>query len=166
LHYIIGGGKQGRAMTSNPKIDEIVLTGSIRMYNKIVWGSMEKEQEKNKAANTPVIKIPVCAKLGSVNPWIVPPGKGWRTEALIDNHAQHLVFAKMMNNGHICTSPQVLINTKNWSKRKKFLIESVIGWLASSLVLHHSIRALLRVLIQGDDPQAFKDQQHPVLPQM
>jgi len=59
------------------------------------------------------------AELGSVNPYIVTPGE-W-TDAEIDAHANMLVSAKMLNNGHICASPQVVVTCKNWPLREKFL---------------------------------------------
>jgi hypothetical protein len=153
-------------MTSNPRIDEIILTGSIETYNKIVWGSTEKEKKKNKAANTPVIKIPVCAKLGSVNPWIVVPGKGW-IDALIDNYAQHSKNDEQWPRLRIGPSPYCC---QEWSKRQNFLDRVWMGCIPSSPPFHlgsaqshdHFLQLANAKLIQGD-AQAFKDQQCPVL---
>jgi acyl-CoA reductase-like NAD-dependent aldehyde dehydrogenase len=172
LSYVIGGAEQGNAITSHSAVDEIVFTGSMNTYNKIVWGSTEQDQKKNKAAKTPLVKKPICAELGSVNPWIVAPGEGW-TDKLIDSHAQHLVFAKMMNNGHTCASPQILIVAKDWPKRKQFL-DRVRYWFArvpgsppfypGSAKSHAHFKELENAeLIQGEVTAAFKDQQLPVL---
>jgi acyl-CoA reductase-like NAD-dependent aldehyde dehydrogenase len=67
------------------------------------------------------LKKPVTAELGSVNPYIVAPGN-W-TPAQITAHAEQLVCSKMLNNGHICASPQVVVTCKNWPQRDAFLAE-------------------------------------------
>jgi len=104
-------------------VEHIIMTGSCKSYDKIVWGSDEKKQGK------PVFTKDFTAELGSVSSYVIVPGQ-W-TERQIDALAQQLVMAKMTNNGHVCASPQVLVTCKNWPQREAFLAK-VRSWLAQA----------------------------------
>jgi len=54
-----------------------------------------------------------------VNPYIVVPGQ-W-SDKDIETQADVLISYKMVNNGHICASPQVILTCKNWPQREQFL---------------------------------------------
>ena len=104
LAFVFGGANVGTALVQDSALNEIVLTGSTATYNKI----------------QPLTETPICAELGGVNPWIVVPSKRWNIRS-IDNHARHLAFSKLANNGHTCAAPQVLIVAKDWEFRAAFL---------------------------------------------
>eukprot|EP00163_Fabomonas_tropica_P031558 TRINITY_DN753_c0_g1_i1.p1 TRINITY_DN753_c0_g1~~TRINITY_DN753_c0_g1_i1.p1 ORF type:complete len:568 (+),score=175.19 TRINITY_DN753_c0_g1_i1:38-1741(+) len=172
LAFIVGAVPVGSAMVEHPLLDEIVLTGSAITYDKIVWGGSSEEQKQNKTRHSPKITTPVCAELGSVNPWIIVPGE-W-SDKMIDSHAAHLAASKTLNNGHICASPQVLIVAKDWPQRQQFL-DRVRYWLRQvapsppfypgSGRSHQDFSQLpnAEVLADGKYANTFKDQQAPVL---
>mmetsp|Transcript_14892 Transcript_14892/g.21318 ORF Transcript_14892/g.21318 Transcript_14892/m.21318 type:complete len:638 (-) Transcript_14892:72-1985(-) len=124
------GAFVGKILVEHPKIQDIVLTGSELTYNKIKWGATPQEQEQNRKNNTPLTYKPICAELGSVNPWVIVPGKGW-TESTVDTYASHLVFSKLLNNGHVCASPQIYVVPSDWKYRQLFW-ERTQYWLKQS----------------------------------
>lgn len=173
LSFVLGGGEVGSALVRHPAVDEVVLTGSIGTYDKVVWGATAEEQARNKKAETPLIDKPVCAELGSVNPWIVVPSPAW-TRGTLDWHARHLAYAKCSNNGHTCAAPQVVLTAKDWSRRDEFL-ERLRYWLAEyggsapfypgSVETYAFYKGLdgAQVMGGGGRPDAFEGQQRPVL---
>jgi acyl-CoA reductase-like NAD-dependent aldehyde dehydrogenase len=172
LAMVKGGATVGSALVSHEALDEIVLTGSIDTLNKIQWGASANEQEENKLGNTPIVQTPIVAELGAINPWIVVPGPQWNKRS-IDKHACALAFAKLANNGHICVSPQVVIVPEDWTHREAFL-DRIRFWLGQhpggapfypgSSQSHAFFRQLPNAeLIEGTSPDAFPDQQRPIL---
>uniref|UniRef100_A0A7S4MI62 Aldehyde dehydrogenase domain-containing protein n=1 Tax=Odontella aurita TaxID=265563 RepID=A0A7S4MI62_9STRA len=129
LSFVRGGGEAGSALVRHPSVTEVVLTGSVDTYEKVVWGSTPEERIQNREADAPVLGAgtSVCAELGAVNPWIVVPGPSWDDRS-IDDHARHLAFAKLANNGHTCAAPQIVLTSREWSHRESFL-DRLRHWL-------------------------------------
>jgi len=119
LAYLSGGAAVGSALTTNPSIDEIVLTGSSRTLECVKWGSTPLERQNNRRLDTPLVTIPINAELGAVTPWIIVPSDRWDRKS-VDRHARALVFAKMANHAYTCASPQVVIVGKGWELREEF----------------------------------------------
>eukprot|EP00047_Mylnosiga_fluctuans_P002602 m.225149 g.225149 ORF g.225149 m.225149 type:complete len:584 (-) comp11221_c0_seq1:43-1794(-) len=119
LAYVHGGVDVGKTLTSHPAVDRLLLTGSCKSYDVIMWGVTEAERQANKKAGTPLFTKPFDAELGSVNPYIIVPGT-W-SDSELEAHAQQLASFKMFNDSHICASPQVIITAKSWPQREKFL---------------------------------------------
>jgi aldehyde dehydrogenase (NAD(P)+) len=115
---VVGGAEVGGALLQHESVDEVVLTGGKDTYNKIMWGNGPKTGQ-------PKVSKPFRAELGSVNPYIIVPGV-W-TPSDIDSHAQMLVRNKLINNSHVCASPQVVITSKQWPQRQAFL-DAVTKW--------------------------------------
>ena len=115
VRYIYGAVNPGKTLTTSPKVDELLMTGSCMTYDAIVWGP----GNKNKAGAQKLVTKPFRAELGSVNPYIIVPGV-WSDKEL-EAHAQQLAAVKWFNNAHICASPQVVVTAKNWPQREKFL---------------------------------------------
>jgi acyl-CoA reductase-like NAD-dependent aldehyde dehydrogenase len=118
LKLVYGGAKEGAYLCKHKHVDVIHMTGSDKTYDAIVFGAGE-DGEKNKKAKKPVIKKPVTAELGGVNPLIVVPGP-W-TDAEIKEQAKQIAFWLVVNAGFNCLSPRVIITDKNWDLREKFL---------------------------------------------
>lgn len=110
-----GGIEQGKMIVDSPKVEKLACTGSVMTYDRIVWGS----QDKTDPAVQPLVTKPFLAELGSVNPYIVVPGN-W-SEKEIEYQAHTLISYKMVNNGHICASPQVILTCKQWPQRQAFI---------------------------------------------
>eukprot|EP00521_Asterionellopsis_glacialis_P011143 CAMPEP_0195289906 /NCGR_PEP_ID=MMETSP0707-20130614/5988_1 /TAXON_ID=33640 /ORGANISM="Asterionellopsis glacialis, Strain CCMP134" /LENGTH=512 /DNA_ID=CAMNT_0040349965 /DNA_START=123 /DNA_END=1658 /DNA_ORIENTATION=+ len=113
LSFVMGGADVGSALVGHAMLDQIVLTGGVNTYEKI----------------KPLAKAPICSELGAVNPWIIVPGSQWNHRT-VDTFARNLASAKMLNNGHICASPQVIVLSKDWPWRQEFLDRTKF-WLQS-----------------------------------
>jgi len=115
LYMCHGGLEQGKMIVDSPKVEKLGCTGSVQTHDKIVWGN----QDKTDPNVQPLVTKPFLSELGSVNPYIVVPGN-WSAHE-IEHQAHCLIAYKMINNGHICASPQVIITCKNWPQREAFL---------------------------------------------
>jgi len=115
--FVYGGVEPGKVIVESDSVDRIVLTGSHETFDKLVWGGRDKTDTSAK----PVVTKEVQAELGSVNPYIVVPGDGAWSEADVEAQAEALVAYKLMNNGHVCAAPQVLVTCRNWPQRRAFL---------------------------------------------
>ena len=156
LDFVHGGADVGAALVADPTLDEVVLTGTASTYDKI----------------RPLVSggTNITAELGGVNAWIVVPGKKWNKRS-VDNHARHVAFARLANNGHVCAAPQVVLVDEQWPWREQFM-DRLRFWMAEyggsppfypgSDKVHSHFQSLPGAeLIPGDD--AFVDQQRPVL---
>jgi len=121
LDFVVGGIPLGAELTKNPLIEELCMTGSCVTYDAIVWGpgAAKPKPGDPESESKKLVKKPFKAELGSVSPYVIVPGK-W-SEKELNAHAEQLVAFKMLNNGHICASPQVVITCKNWSQREQFI---------------------------------------------
>jgi len=126
LRLVYGGAKAGRYLCKHRAVDVIHMTGSDKTYDAIVFGGGERGAE-NKKANKPLIKKPVTAELGGVNPLIIVPG-AW-TDDELHEQAKQIAFWLVVNAGFNCLSPSVLITHKKWNLRQKFLdaLEEALG---------------------------------------
>lgn len=118
LRLVYGDAKEGAYLCKHKSVDVIHMTGSDKTYDAIVFGVGE-EGEKSKQAKKPLLKKPVTAELGGVNPLIIVPG-AW-TDAEIREQSKQVAFWLVVNAGFNCLSPRVIITDKNWDLREKFL---------------------------------------------
>jgi len=176
LAFVEGGGSVGSLLVSHAAVDDVVLTGSVNTFNKIMWGSTPQEQEANQKANTPLLEKKICAELGAVTSWIYIPGDQWNKRS-VDRHARHLVFSKLMNNGYVCASPQVFLVAENWKWRQEFL-DRVRYWFGKhpggapfypgSAESHSYFQSfqnaeMIRGRPGGNDEGSFPNHQWPIL---
>ena len=126
LRLVYGGAKEGAYLCKHKSVDVIHMTGSDKTYDAIMFGVGELG-EKNKEAKKPLLKKPVTAELGGVNPLIVVPG-AW-IDADLHEQAKQIAFWLAVNAGFNCLSPRVIITDKNWDLREKFLnaVEAALG---------------------------------------
>eukprot|EP00808_Paulinella_micropora_P002713 g46620.t1 len=161
LYLAVGGVQQGDKLAKDPRLNDLLLTGSNKTYDAIVFGPDQQKRQR-------LVKKPFMAELGSVNPWIIVPGK-WSKEQ-IDLQAKALVAAKMSNSGHICASPQVLVTSKHWPQRQEFLTKvrelfckfpgSRAYYPGSTQKYEHALQALCQEL--GASPDQLVCKQSPV----
>jgi acyl-CoA reductase-like NAD-dependent aldehyde dehydrogenase len=126
LRLVYGGATEGAYLCKHKSVDVIHMTGSDKTYDAIMFGVGE-EGEKNKQAQKSLLKKPVTAELGGVNPLIIVPG-AW-TDAELYEQAKQIAFWLAVNAGFNCLSPRVIITHKQWELREKFLnaIEDTLG---------------------------------------
>lgn len=117
VSFVFGGVEQGQAILHHPKVDRVLITGCHHTFDKIVWGSLDKTDPSVE----PVVKKPFTAELGAVNPYIIVPGRSAWSASDIDFQAESLIGYKLLNSGHVCAAPQVLVTCKAWPQRQEFL---------------------------------------------
>lgn len=120
VRIVRGGGDVGAYLTQHPQIGHVHITGSATTFDAIVWGTGD-EAVSRKEANTPRLSVPITAELGGVAPIIVVPGR-W-TEADLTYQAQHIATMRLHNSGHNCIAGQVVIVSRDWAQRDRFLSE-------------------------------------------
>ena len=156
LEFVNGGADVGAALVADPRLDEVVLTGTQSTYDKI----------------RPLVSktTKITAELGGVNAWIIVPGQKWNKRS-VDNHARHVAFARLANNGHVCAAPQVLLVDEQWPWRKQFM-DRLRHWMGEyagappfypgSAEVYATFRSLPGAkVVPGTN--AFVDQQRPVI---
>lgn len=101
----------GQCLAHHPGVDRIHMTGSAATYDGLVWG-FDEEAERRRAADAPLLDKPFTAELGGVNPLIVVPGPWTRRD--LQRQADRIVMARLLNAGHICSAPQVVLLPDSW----------------------------------------------------
>ncbi|MBA8816925.1 acyl-CoA reductase-like NAD-dependent aldehyde dehydrogenase [Microbacterium halimionae] len=112
VRIVTGGGDVGAYLTQHPGISHVHITGSAATFDAIVWGG-DKERAD------PALQTPITAELGGVAPVIVVPG-AW-SDADLRYQAEHIVTMRLHNGGHNCVAGQVVIISRDWHLREKFL---------------------------------------------
>jgi aldehyde dehydrogenase (NAD(P)+) len=118
LRFAYGGREEGDYLVHHAVVETVHMTGSVRTFEAIVFGSGPVGAER-KRRNEPVIDKPVTGELGGVSPTIVVPGKWSRAD--IRFQAENVVTMKMQNAGFNCVASQVLVLAQAWPQREEFL---------------------------------------------
>ncbi len=118
VRFAYGGADVGEYLVHHPGVEQIHMTGSVRTYQTILFGS-GPEGEQRRLQNQPFLKKPFTGELGGVSPTIVVPGK-W-SGADIRFQAENVVTMKLQNSGFNCVSTQVLVLSETWPQRDEFL---------------------------------------------
>ncbi|MEZ3160282.1 aldehyde dehydrogenase family protein [Microbacterium sp. BWT-B31] len=120
LRIVKGAGDVGAALTVNPRIAHVHITGAAPTFDAIVWGTGAEAARRRKAGD-PKLTKPITAELGGVSPIIVVPGE-W-SKADLRFHAEHIATMRLHNSGHNCIAGQVVIVSSDWDQRGAFLSE-------------------------------------------
>jgi hypothetical protein len=115
VRIVSGGSKEGKILSTHSDIDDIIMTGSDKTFESIVYGPGESGQ-KNKEKDLRINNKPVSGELGDVSPVIVIPGE-WSEEDF-DYHAELLLQMMTIANGYACLATRVVILPKNWEGSK------------------------------------------------
>ncbi|PNW74995.1 hypothetical protein CHLRE_12g501050v5 [Chlamydomonas reinhardtii] len=108
-----------RALLYHPLVDCVHMTGGTATHDAIVWGSTPEEQARRRAADDPVLKVPITSELGCITPFIIPP---WSyTPKQLEAQAADLVVAMTSNVGCNCNSAKVLVLPADWSQADAFM---------------------------------------------
>jgi acyl-CoA reductase-like NAD-dependent aldehyde dehydrogenase len=103
----------------SPLTDSVHITGGAATHDAIVWGSDPAEQARRRAANDPLLKVPISSELGCVTPWLVVPGQ-WSSEE-ITHHARMLTEAIANNCSCNCLAPKVVMLADGWEQADEFV---------------------------------------------
>lgn len=134
IRIVIGGAKEGHILATHPLIDEIIMTGSDKTFENIVYGPGE-EGLKNKAMDKRINNKPIEGELGSVSPVIVVPGD-WKEEDF-EHYAELLLQMIIINNGYACLATRVIILPKGWDGSQKLLDKLIDKMGKTQLALNY-----------------------------
>ncbi len=118
VRFIEGDAAVGAALCRHPEVDDVHMTGSIRTYDAIVFGS-GPEGEARQQRGEAVFHKPVTAELGNVSPVIVVPGR-W-SSADLARQAENVATMLTNNGGFNCNAARVIITHADWPQRDAFL---------------------------------------------
>ena len=120
VRFAYGGTDVGKYLTNHDLVDAIHITGSVRSFNAIVYGTGD-QGEANRLADRRVNDRFIEAELGGVGCVLVVPGK-W-SDKDIRFQAEHIVSYKMHNSGFNCVAAQVLVLADDWDQKDQLLDE-------------------------------------------
>ena len=120
VQIVSGGADVGKYLCNHDSIDHIHITGGVKTYESIVFGSGKEGVESKKSGEMKINKS-VTAELGCVTPIIVVPGP-W-SKADIKYQAENIATQKLHNASFNCVAGQVLILPETWTKSKELLTE-------------------------------------------
>jgi acyl-CoA reductase-like NAD-dependent aldehyde dehydrogenase len=118
LRIVYGGAAEGSYLCNHSLADEIHLTGSVKTFETIVFGS-GTEGADNKARKRPLISKPVTGELGDVTPVIIVPGP-WNEDDIRKQAVKFTTWLSM-NAGCNCLTPRVLVQHKSWTQRENLI---------------------------------------------
>lgn len=118
LRIVYGGATEGDYLCKHEGIDEILMTGSDKTFEGIVYG-FGPEGQAQKEAHQPINHKRMTAELGCVSPLIVIPGP-WK-KGDIEYHAENIASMVTANEGFNCNSTRVILQHKEWDQRETLL---------------------------------------------
>ncbi|SDT33431.1 aldehyde dehydrogenase (NAD(P)+) [Friedmanniella luteola] len=119
LRVVYGGADEGRHLAEHPGVDAVHLTGSARTHDALVWGPPGADQDRRRAADDPVLRVPITSELGNVTPVVVVPHRYSDPELAFQ--ARYLATMVANNASFNCISAKVLVTAAGWPQREKFL---------------------------------------------
>jgi len=125
LRILYGGPQAGQYLCEHPLVDTIHMTGSVRTYESIIFGSGAEGQDR-KAQRQPQQLKPVSAELGSISPVIVVPGP-WSDREIRDQAAR-IGSWLVPNAGFNCATPRLILQWQGWNLRQ-LLIDQIAAFL-------------------------------------
>ena len=127
LRVVYGGADVGQHLVAHAGIDAVHLTGSAQTHDALVWGPPGPEQDRRRAANDPVLRVPITSELGNVTPVAVVPHR--YRPADLRFQARYLATMVANNASFNCIAAKMLVTATGWAQREEFL-ELLGGYLA------------------------------------
>lgn len=119
LRVVHGDAQEGQHLIHHPGVDEIHMTGSTAVHDRIVWGDTPEEQARRRAALAPKVTKRMTSELGCVTPIVVVPGR-W-AEAELQYQAEHVATMVLHSASCTCTTARLLVTRREWPQRQAFL---------------------------------------------
>lgn len=149
IAVVYGGADEGEYLARHPAIDDILVTGSDRTYDRLVWGPPGPEQDRRKAINEPVLKKPVLAELGNVSPVLVVPGPyspkqlRWQAESIAGGVVNNASFN--------CNAHKLLLSAEGWQQHEALLaaVQSVLAATPARFAYYPGAEDRYRRLLAG-----------------
>ncbi len=128
VRIVYGDAAEGQYLVHHPGVDEIHMTGSAAVHDRIVWGDDPDEQAQRRAQREPKVTTRVTSELGCVTPVIVVPGD-WSPRE-IAYQAEHVATMVANNASCNCNAAKLLVTWRGWRHRRAFL-DRIAGVLAA-----------------------------------
>ena len=119
LAVVYGGAEEGAYLASHPGVDEVLITGSDRTHDLLVWGPPGPEREARQAANRPLLDKPMTSELGNISPVIVVPGP--YSDRQLAWQAQNIGGGVTNNASFNCNANKMLITARAWEGRPRLM---------------------------------------------
>ncbi|MEW5298051.1 MAG: hypothetical protein WDW36_001213 [Sanguina aurantia] len=111
--------EESKHMLYHPLVDAMHMTGGIATHDAVVWGTTKEEQERRKASNDPLLKVPITSELGCVSPAIIVGGQ-W-TARQIESQAKNIAMGLTNNNSCNCNAVKILVLPGDWPQADTFV---------------------------------------------
>jgi acyl-CoA reductase-like NAD-dependent aldehyde dehydrogenase len=119
LRIVYGGADVGAHLVYHPDVSDVHITGSDRTHDLIVWGAPGPERDRRMATNDPLLRVPISSELGNVSPVAIVP---WTySDAELQFVAKNVVSMVWNNGSFNCNAAKVLLTSKGWPQRDRFL---------------------------------------------
>lgn len=121
LAVVYGGANEGSYLAHHPGVDEVLITGSDRTHDLLVWGPAGPGRDARMAHDRALLAKPITSELGNVSPVIVVPGAysarqlAWQAENIAGGVTNNASFN--------CNANKVLITARGWGQRQTLLGE-------------------------------------------
>jgi acyl-CoA reductase-like NAD-dependent aldehyde dehydrogenase len=119
LRVVYGDAAEGQYLIHHAAVDEVHMTGSTTVHDRIVWGDTPEEQALRRAAATPKVTKRITSELGCVTPTIVVPGR-WSDDE-IQYQAENVATMVAHSASCTCTSAKLIVTWRGWPQRRAFL---------------------------------------------
>ncbi len=119
LRIVYGDAAEGQYLVHHPGVDEIHMTGSVAVHDRIVWGDTPEEQVRRRAQREPKVARRVTSELGCVTPVVVVPG-AWSPRE-IAYQAENIATMVANNASCNCNAAKLLVTWRGWAQRRTFL---------------------------------------------
>jgi aldehyde dehydrogenase (NAD(P)+) len=116
---VYGGADEGGYLAHHAGVDEVLITGSERTHDLLVWGPPGPEREARQAASRPLLDKPMTSELGNISPVIVVPGP--YSDRQMAWQAQNIGGGVTNNASFNCNANKMLITARGWDGRQRML---------------------------------------------
>jgi acyl-CoA reductase-like NAD-dependent aldehyde dehydrogenase len=149
LRVVYGDAREGQCLVHHPAVDEVHMTGSAAVHDRIVWGDTPEEQSRRRAAHAPKIAKRITSELGCVTPVIVLPGE-W-SSAAIAYQAENVATMVAHNASCNCNAAKLIVTWRGWRGRRSFLdrIEEVLSAVPARKAYYPGAAERYAMLLDG-----------------
>ncbi len=146
---VYGGGDEGSYLAHHPGVDEVLITGSDRTHDLLVWGPPGLEREERMAQDRPLLEKPITSELGNVSPVIVVPGP--YSQRQLTWQAENIAGGVTNNASFNCNANKLLITARDWGQRLTLLgeLERVFRATPVRAAYYPGARDRYRLLTEG-----------------
>ncbi len=119
LRIVYGDAAEGQQLIHHGAVDEVHMTGSTAVHDRIVWGDTPEEQARRRGSRSPKLTKRITSELGCVTPTIVVPGE-W-SDAALQYYAEYVATMVVHSASVTCTTARVLVTSRRWPQRQALL---------------------------------------------